>query len=214
MNQIRRFVQKYLAEYLAESRMSNPFLQESQRTCIPPTDEEVIALISYLLKFDEDLVILGSVAVIKHMKITREEIHSRFFRPAQKLELFVSKELPAPPNGWSSDRRFEGCGSWTSPRGGVVEFLTLEDIFPGADGNQKIGKDPESVAVGCPLADVPTIFKINLNSDQERDLLDLLNLACKVGIPTDLDALLWNPQQKKRLELVKLWLKNRRNHWT
>ena len=154
-------------------------------------------------------MIVGSIAVIRHLQLTIEDINARIFRPTQKLELFISQKLPAPPSGWQLNQSPVGLTSWISPTGGIVDFLTARDIFPG--DLYSVGKDPESVTMGCPVADVQTLFLIKLNSDKERDLLDLLLLACKLGIPKDLDNLLWTLQQRKSLEFVRRWVKDEHN---
>lgn len=219
MSKRRDFIEKYFAEYLSESRIRNPFLEEIlnislkislENAPIPPTSREVEELISYLLENNVDPVIVGSIAVIKHIHVTSEDIKSRTYRPTQKLELFVSKILPNPPKGWHVNKKSIGSASWISPEGGCVDFFTIEDIFDGNAKNQNIiGRDHESIAMGCPVADVQTIFIMKLNSSRVIDFGDLLTLAAKVGVPKDLDELLWNDTQKKKLEPIRRWVKRR-----
>lgn len=68
----------------------------------------------------------------------------------------------------------------------------------------KIGKDPESVEMGCPIADLQSIFELKLNSSRVKDFTDLIALSRVVGIPTNLQAS--NETQKENLELLKMMI--------
>lgn len=48
MKGIRDFIKKYLAGYLAECQIHNPFVEGDQYSPYPPTSEEVEELILYL----------------------------------------------------------------------------------------------------------------------------------------------------------------------
>lgn len=204
MTKVGEFIEKYLSKYLSQCQKRNPFVEEERYTNIPPTSKELEQLISYLSEKDVDPVIIGSIAVIKHLKLTTEDIHARTFRPTQELDLLISKKLPDPPPGWHCNEEIREISSWISPTGGYVEFLMAQDMLPK---NDKIEKDPESIAMGCPVADLLTLFKLKLNSSREKDLADLMSLARRVGIPQEVDKHLWNDIQMKNLELLRLWAK-------
>ncbi|MCE5315908.1 MAG: hypothetical protein LLG04_00915 [Parachlamydia sp.] len=207
MNGIRDFIKKYLAGYLAECQMHNPFIEGDQYSPYPPTSQEIEELILYLQHVGVDPVIAGTIALVKHLNLTSEDIHARDFRPTHKLEVLISKTLPNPPKQWQLNKESEG--SWISPKGGVVEFLMEEDALKAPN---KVGRDPESVKMGCPVTDVQTIFKMKLNSDWEKDLAELMTLTRKVGIPNDIDNKLWNSIQRKNLNILKFWAKLRLNN--
>lgn len=212
MSRSLAFIEKYLALYLSECRIRNPFIATEHVVHIPPSSEEIEELISYLLGKNTNPVIIGSIAVIKHLHVTKEDIIARRFRPTKKLELLVSQELLPLLTGWQLNKDSTKAVSWISPTGGIVDFFTLKDIFPEDIRDQNIiKKDAESVDMGCPIADVQTIFLIKLNSTEERDLLDLLMLVSRQGIPKDLDKCLWTARQKKNLEFIKLWMKNKQD---
>src|SRR5262249_36510929 len=122
---------------------------------------------------------------------------------------FVSKEPSLPPLGWKQDKNSKEL-SWISPSGGYVDFVisgkTRKD---GSKNMEKVGKDPESAAMGCPVADLQTVFVMKLNSDRGKDISDLLSLARRVGIPNNLEKEELNSTQVKNLELVKQWVKLR-----
>lgn len=69
-----------------------------------------------------------------------------------------------------------------------------------------IEKDPESIKMGCPVADVMSIFLMKLNSFREKDSLDLLILARKLGIPKNIERQSLNSTQKENLSLLKILL--------
>lgn len=207
------FIEKYLAAYLSECRAQNPFVKLEQKIPIPPTGKEIEALVSYLINSKVDPVIIGSIAVIKHLHITAEDIKARSFRLTQKVELFVSQFPPNLLSGWQINKNSKVLTSWISPTGGTVDFLKIEDLFSeSVESQYVVEKDPESVNMGCPVADMQTLFLIKLNSDQERDLLDLLTLARRKNIPENLDKHLWTSTQRKNLDFIKLWIKGRQTH--
>lgn len=204
MNPIRDFIDKYLSGYLAQCQLKNPFLQEDKYTPYPPTSKEVEDLIMFLQNEGLDPVISGTIALIKHLQFTEADIHAREFRPTHKLEVIISKNLPNPPSGWHINKDFRAC--WNSPLGGRVDFVREEEAvqFPN-----RVQRDPESVEAGIPVADVPTIFKMKLNSDWDKDLAELMTLARKVGIPKDIKDCLWSDRQKKNMEILIFWAKLR-----
>jgi hypothetical protein len=118
---------------------------------------------------------------------------------------------PNPPNGWRRDGKSIGVISWISPMGGYVDFLIAGQNFPDNNKNlKKIGKDPESEKMGCPVADVLSVFLLKLNTYRNKDLQDLINLALKIGIPKEIERQVLNPTQKDNLTIIKLWLAHNR----
>lgn len=209
MNKTQKFINKYFASYLLECKRQNPFFEAEENPHFPPTCEELEEIISYLIHNDVVPVIIGSIAVIKHLHIKNKDIKSGTFRLTNKLELFISDNLPLPPLHWQVKEGFEGRTSWISPIGSVVDFFNEEDIFLGDPENKFFfGKDSESVSEGCPVADVPTLFIIKLNTFEVRDIQDLLLLALEKGIPKNLDKLLLNSKQRKNLTFIKKWIQN------
>lgn len=200
---------RYLSNYLEHCRNNRPQGEDIQTDHIPPTGREVQDLISYLKNKGLEPVIVGSVAVIKHLNLASNDFNSGDFRNTQDLDIFVSQQLPSPPPGWSRDMASIGLTSWISPSGGYVDFLVAGHIFPDRHRNpQKVVKDPESASMGCPLADVVSIFKMKLNSNRTKDLTDLVAIACRIGITKDLEKEPLNSTQKENLEAVKLWVEH------
>jgi len=207
VNQIHEFVEKYLSKFLHECQIRNPFIAEGQKVSIPPKSEEVEELILYLQHNHVDPIIIGTIAVIKHLKITDEDIHARLFRPTHALELFITKDPPKPPEGWLIVNE-SNVLSWLSPSGGCVHFLEGKTLTEPTCP-YKIEKDLESELMGCPVANVRTIFLMNLNSDREKDIAELMSLAQRVGLPKDLNEQSLNSKQIKNLKFLKMWIKLR-----
>lgn len=205
MNKTQSFIKQYLTPYLLQCRTYNPLLESEEITPVPPTSRELEMLVSYLLKNGVDFAIVGSVAVARYLELTKEDIHLRNFRPTHSLEVLITNTLPSPPKGWRLD---EESMRWFSLKNSHVRFVMSADIFPQEERN--IGKDPESVAMGCPVADLLTLFKMKLNSDRVKDMSELVTLIRKVGFPDNLESQLWSANQVKRLELIKNGLKFRR----
>lgn len=204
MAKTKEFIKTYLADFLRDSRD-----KLKDKTHIPPTDKEVESLIIYLQEKGVDPVIVGSVAVIKHLKQKGKNFKDDSLDMTKDLDLFVSSSLPNPPTGWRRDLESIGVISWISPSGGSVDFLIAEHRFPNNLKNpKKIDKDPESVLMGCPVADLRSIFELKLNSDREKDLTDLLVLARRLGIPKGLHQQPLNQTQKDNLKLVTLWIEH------
>ncbi len=153
-------------------------------------------------------VIVGSMALIKHLKPTYQELNDDEIRLTNDLDLFISQNnLPNPPIGWRRDLAACGVVSWIAPSGGYVDFLIAGHSFPDNTKNpKKIGIDPESEKMGCPTADLVSIYLLKLNSFREKDLFDILGLARKLGIPKEIERVLLNSTQKDNLDIVKLWL--------
>lgn len=203
MSSIHVFIGKYLDKFLNKCQIRSPFSEEEQTTHIPPTSLEVEMLIPYLQKHELDPVITGALAVVKHLKITDEDIRNRTFRPTNALEIFVSKVPMNVPEGWRIQKESSGRLAWISPGGGYVLFFVSADNF-------SIGKDPESIAMNCPVADILTIFKMKLNSSNEIDLYHLMCLASRTGMPKNLDNLVENKVGSKNLEFLKRWINLRK----
>ncbi len=208
MNKRHDFIKKYFAAFLTESRIRNLFVEYEKLVKIPPTSQEIEELISVLQKSAVDPVIVGTLAVMKHLVVTTEDIHAHTFRPIQTVDLLVYKKPLQLPHGWEVNTESSPIISWISPSRGYVKFLKSEDEFP-ANYSQTVGKDRESVEMDCPVADVETLFKMKLNSRRERDLGDLMMLAKKVGIPADIEKKLWNTGQQQNLEFLQHWAKLR-----
>lgn len=205
-----------ICKYLSKSRFNG------KNTKFPPTGEEIEKLISFLTEKGLNPVIVGSLAVVKHLKLTCIEIESNLFPPTEQVEfsfsspsdsfrttqdvdVHVNKSLPSPLEGWRRDMESIGVTSWISPSGGFVDFLISGDRLPGGSITVKtVNKDPESINTGWPIADIASIFLLKLNSPRNKDLFDLVALACKVGIPKLTDRL--NQQQTENLETIKMWL--------
>lgn len=62
------------------------------------------------------------------------------------------------------------------------------------------------------MADLLTIIKMFLDSNDTKDLSDLLSLIRKVGIPKEIEKQLLNERQRNNLKMVKLWKKMREKH--
>jgi len=204
MSQKKDFIGHDVAAYLSNSR-------SKENMHIPPTSKEVEELISYLRSKDIDPIIVGSVALITHLKLNSQDLKDH--NPTKDLDLFISESplarLPPPPPGWSRDREAVGVVSWISPKGGYVDFLIAGHCFPGQSKiPKKITKDPEFEKMGCPVADICSLFILKLNSSREKDLLDLLSLSRKVGIPKELKKHTLNEIQRENLSLLQLWLEH------
>lgn len=191
-----------LRKYLAQCRVRTA---GEEGVTVPPSSDEVQELLAYLKDFGVTGVIVGSAAILKHLGDQGELDVSKDFRPTSDLDIFINRSLPKnPPPGWSVDKEAIGVPSWISPTGGYVDFLQAGMEFPGGRKNpSKIGID-ESVS-DLPVADVPSIFRLKLNSERNKDLMDIIALARKTGVPKDLGKL--NQQQKENLQMVEQWLK-------
>jgi hypothetical protein len=198
----------YFGFYISQSRDIQ--LEESH---YPPSAREMEILIEYLQSEGVDPIIVGSVAIVKHLnqKIINSSEASTY-RRTEDLDLFIKKQIPKPPIGWRIDRAAIGVVSWISPSGGYVDFLIAGQNFPDNSKNpMNIGKDPESVKMGCPIADVLSLFIMKLNSFREKDMTDLLTLSLKLGIPNELERQALNHTQRENLSLLKMWLAHENN---
>ncbi len=195
-----QFIERYFAAYLEQSRRRNPFLIEDQLCKIPPSSLELEVLISHLSEHGVDFVIADTLAAIKHLELSLEDIHNRLYRPMSTVVLFISQKQPPPLTNWQEIEDDFEHALWASPSQGYVKFCKIENI-------KNIAQDPESKESKCPVVDFTTLFKMNLNCGQERDLLDLLSLARVVGIPEGLESEPLNDYQNITLNLVKRWLK-------
>ena len=203
MNQMKDFIGKYLSGYLNKSRSK---INEGPH--VPPTVIEIEQLMTFLQEKGLNPVIVGSMALIKHLKPTYQELNEDAIRLTNDVDLFISQNnLPTPPPGWRRDLASAGVISWIAPSGGYVDFLIAGHSFPDNTRNpKKIGIDPESEKMGCPTADLASLYLLKLNSFREKDLFDILGLARKIGIPSEIERMSLNSTQKDNLEIVKLWL--------
>lgn len=194
-------VWKYFAKFIDQNRKMGQAMDVPH---FPPIGKEIEELISYLKANGVDPIIVGAFAVIKHLKMNEREFQSKDLRATQDLDVFVSSALPNPPPGWRRDRNSIGVISWISPSGGYVDFLMANHVFPDNRKNpDKIGKDSDSNEL--PVADLVSLFQLKLNSHREKDLLDLVQLARKIGIPKNIERHTLNSVQRENLELVKIW---------
>lgn len=198
MNKTQSFIKKYLNSYLLQCQRYS--LNESEDiTPVPPTSKELEMILSYLKANHADFAIIGSIAIVKHLELTADDYYQRVFRPTKYLEILISTPIPTPPKGWKLDEEME---AWFTSKNHYVKFLSTNGFFPNQE--MKIGKDPESFETGCPIADLLTLSQVNLNSGWVKDLLEIVTLWRKVGIPENLEQKLWNAKQLKQLELIKL----------
>ena len=193
-NQIRK--------YLAQCRVRNA--AEDVDTHVPPTSEEVEELIVYLREHGINPAIVGSTALLKHLG---DDIDiGKDFRPTADLDIFVNKPPPKQlPEGWHRDPEAVGLISWISPSGGYVDFLQGGHEYPGGR------KNPSSVSIDTsisefPVADVASVFKLKLNSERQKDLLDLVALARRTGVPPSSALGKLNAQQRENLQMISQWV--------
>lgn len=188
MNKTESFIKKYLDSYLSQCQRFSVNESESA-TPVPPTSQELELILSYLNANCADFAIIGSVAIVRHLELTADD-----FRPTNSLEILISTHIPPPLKGWKLDEEGQ---AWFTSKNHCIRFL-----YPNK--KMKISKDPESSEAGCPVADVLTLSQINLNSGRVKDLLEIVTLWRKVGIPENLEQHLWNAKQLKHFELIKL----------
>lgn len=166
-------------------------------TGAPPAYEEVRYLLQYLQNHGLSPVLVGSSAIAAHMA---RDPDPQEFRVTSDLAIAIGGKLPDPPEGWKWDMNAPGIPSWISPSGGTVDFLRRGDQIPDGPRIPKdIEQDTESNTV--PIAAVKSIFKMKLDSYREKDLMDLVALARKTGIP-ELTGL--NRQQRENLDYINL----------
>ena len=208
MNKIQEFIDKYFALYIAECRVHNPFFDAEDEFNSPPTGEDLAAVMTYLKQRHADPLIIGSIAVIKHLLVTNEDIRRRIYRPTNRLEIIISGDLPPPPFGWSLKNNTKSPPTWVSPDGSRVDLFHGKDLFSEiCEKLLTLNQDAESARMECPVADVKTLFFIKLELFSPRDLYDLLLLARKLGIPKKLNDLLSTPRQRKNLMFIRHWIK-------
>lgn len=110
MSNFRNFIRGHIEIYLRYSRMNSgnsqgSFVAAGETSHIPPNVQEVEDLIMYLRERGVEPIIVGSSAIAQHLKITELDIRNRSFRLTKDLDVFVSKDLPTPPNGWRRDAK-------------------------------------------------------------------------------------------------------------
>jgi hypothetical protein len=189
-----------IRKYLAQCRVRNA--AEDEDSHIPPTAEEVVELFAYLKDYGIQPAIIGSTALLRHMG---DDIDiKKDFRPTADLDIFVNRAPPKQlPDGWRVDTEAVGVPSWISPSGGYVDFLQGGHEYPSGRKNPKT-IEIDNTSTDFPVGSLKTMFRLKLNSERMKDLLDLVALSRKTGIPGDLGAL--NRQQKENLEQVKTWV--------
>lgn len=201
MKDTKNFIEKYLSPYLSQCHSFNPLLERIETTPVPPTGKELYKLVGYLKQNNIDFAIVGSVAVARYLELTKQNIREGLFRPTHSLEVLAISALPAPLQGWNL---IEKPKLWFNPKtNSYVQFFNVRDIFPQEAPFNVIGKDPLSVRMGCPIADPITLFKMKLDSGLAKDILELMFLVRKIGLPRDLENQLWDKMQITRLNLIK-----------
>lgn len=225
MSNPREFIDKYIAGFINQSRE-----QHKSEESIPPTPQEIEQLMIFLQNKELDPIIVGSVAINKHLQASFNKPKPNSFQNVKELDLviknnslneiqafrttvdidfFISKTIPNFLPGWQRDKNSIGVLSWISPSGGIVDFLIAGQRFPNNSSTPlTLGKDPESVKMGCPIADLKSLFLMKLNSDRDKDFLDLLVLARTLGIPNDLNKQSLNSNQREQLSTLQLYLAN------
>ncbi len=207
---MQNFIEKYFAAFLKESRIRNPFVESEQVIKIPPTAEELQKLISFLQENHLNPVIIGTLAVMKHLVVTTADIQNRIYRPIQTIDLLVSKLPKQLFNDWHLDKESLPRLCWISPSNGYVKFFNFKEEFPlDLENITESCKDHESALMNCPVLNVETLFRMKLNSKKERDIFDLMMLTRKLEIPQDIDLKLWNDTQRQKLEFLRHWAKIR-----
>jgi hypothetical protein len=206
---INQLVDQLLDHYLAQCRVRNS-LAESANVHVPPTAEETRAVLAYLKAHGLEGAIVGSVAVLHHLRDTPE---AGAFRPTVDLDIFVRAPFQklrhlSPPEGWRVDPESLGAVSWISPGGGQVDFITSGQEFPNT-----VGLMPKAITVspnsppGMPVAQVRDLFHLKLGSYRAKDLTDLLTLARAQGrAPTPAELGPLNPTQRENLGIINQWL--------
>lgn len=208
MDKIQEFISKYFALYLAECKDPNPLLDAEDHFDSPPTVIELVKIMSYLKLKNTAPLIIGSIAVIKHLHVTSEDIRARTYRLTNRVEIFLSGSLPPAPFGWKLKKDSCGLSTWISSFGSRVDFFSTKDFFSQECIEAlHLTPDSESVEMGCPVADTSTLFSIKLQLFSPRDLYDLLLLSRKLGIPKNLNKLLFTSRQKKNLTFIRRWIK-------
>ena len=170
-------------------------------THVPPTADEIRELVAHLSGIGIRAVLVGSAAIFHHMGGSAHD-----FRPTVDVDLFVSKDPGEPPEGWSRDLEAVGLKSWISPSGGLVDFLIARHELPG--GIHVPSSVASSSSDGIPVASTTDILLMKLNSMREKDLLDAVAFARKVGLPPK-DKLRMNKTQAENYDLVRLWIQSR-----
>jgi hypothetical protein len=199
------FIEKYFGKFLEKSRVRNPYTILDQKAHIPPTSNEVKTLILYLQAHGMDPIIVGYLAAIKHLKITDIDIQSRLYRPAFALEIYLSSYPPPPPKNWKINNDFHEMIAWISPENGCVLFFIKEEKLPSDILVFDIQKDLESIEMGYPVADVTTLFKMKLKSNNTFDLYQLMCLVRKFDLPKELNNMSLNKQEENNLDFLKRW---------
>lgn len=197
---------KLIETYLAQCQVRNP-LAESKTVHVPPTPDEVKFLIGFLRSQKLNPMIVGSVAILRHLGPQA----ASGFRPTVDLDVWVTR-VPEPPQGWRRDPESPGVISWIAPSGGYVDFLTPghEYAGTGAKNPARLEPDPESAESDFPVAHWKSLLFMKLNSMREKDLADCVSLVRalkRVPSPKELGKL--NQTQRENLDLVTQWFKLR-----
>lgn len=172
---------------------------------VPASADELAELIAYLRSYGHNPVIVGSAAAFFHLGDDPAA-----FRPTMDVDIHVTKPLPPLLPGWTRDPEAIGISSWISPSNGYVDFLQAGEELPGGfrvPRRVRIAADSDS---NFPVAALEEVLKMKLASLREKDLLDCVAIARKLGLPPK-NTLGLNAQQEENYDLVALWIAARPN---
>ena len=200
-----RFASK-VGTFLTACRKPNRLASGS----VPPEAAEVKILLQYLTNTGNKPVIVGATALLRHLEMTDQQV-AKEFRPTTDIDIFIHGQVPSPPPGWSVDPEAIGVISWVSPSGGLVDLLQPEHEFPSGPFLPKaVDADPVSVESGFPVAALPDLVRMKLNSERPKDLTDLLTIAQQGTFPSKMEIGLLNSRQQENLSFVQQWLAAKR----
>lgn len=194
-----------IAGYINQCRVQSVVEQVigSHELHVPASADELEELVKYLRSYGHNPVIIGSAAVFFHMGHDPAS-----FRPTMDVDIHVTKPLPPLPPGWTRDPEAVGIASWISPSGGYVDFLQAGEELPGGFRvPRRVRMAPDSDP-GFPVAALEEVLKMKLASLREKDLLDCVAIARKLGLPPKATLGL-NMQQEENYDLVTLWIEAR-----
>lgn len=173
----------------------------------PPIANEILALIEYLKREGKNPVVVGSVAVVYHLHLSSSEVEKGEYRPTVDVDIFVSQLPTQVCEGWRVDQDSIGVTSWISPSGGYVDFLEAGHEYPDGQKNpMHLDVDPHSQKLGYPIVDLASLYQLKLNTNREKDLMDMLLLAKRAGFPKGFEKMALNSLQRENLEFIKTML--------
>lgn len=193
----------HIAAYVTQCRKRSLVEKIVGEPHVPVSAEELSELIGYLRQHGITPAIVGSAAAFFHLGSDPTA-----FRPTTDVDIHVNRPLPPPPPGWFRDPEAVGIVSWISPSYGYVDFLEAGDEMPGGFRiPRRVRVAPDS-APDFPVAALEEVLKMKLASLREKDLLDCVSIARRLGLPPK-EVLGLNPQQAENYDLVKIWIEAR-----